>query len=109
MSQRLDVKKVETALKEAAVKATYGSDDERSGRFLPVESSVMTTIEYDEDTAELDITFTGGKTYRYRDVPVEIYADLLDAKSKGQFFNERIKKAFPFAAVSRGRKSRIHT
>jgi hypothetical protein len=70
-------------------------------RFLPIESSVMTAIEYDEAAAELDITFTGGKIYRYRNVPVEIYAGLLDADSKGRFFNETIKEAFAFAEVKR--------
>ena len=28
-----------------------------------------------------------GKTYRYREVPPDIYTDLLDAKSQGEFFN----------------------
>ena len=103
MKRTLDIKKIENALHDAAVRATYGTRDERSGRFLPIESSVMTAIEYDEDAAELDITFTGGKTYRYRNVPVDIYAGLLDADSKGRFFNENIKAAFAFAEVNRQR------
>jgi hypothetical protein len=52
----------------------------------------MTAIEYDEAAAELDITFTGGKTYRYRNVPVEIYVGLLDADSKGRFSMRTSKK-----------------
>jgi len=59
-----------------------------------VESSMMTSVEYDEDDRELDITFSGGKTYRYFDVPLDVYADLLDAESKGKFFNENIKDVF---------------
>jgi lysyl-tRNA synthetase class 2 len=70
-----------------------------------VQSSVMTRVEYDEEASELDITFASGKTYRYRDVPLAIYVDLLDAASKGQFFNDAIKDAFAFAEV-RGRKRR---
>jgi len=64
-----------------------------------VESSVMSYVHYDEDTAELDITFRSGKVYRYSDVPLPIYVDLLDAESKGEFFNRHIKDAFHFVEV----------
>lgn len=100
MRRGLDFEKAEAAFKRAAKKAAHGTREERSGRFLPVASSVIKAVEYDEDVAELDITFTGGKTYRYRNVPVEIYAELVEAKSKGQFFNDNIKGIFPFAEVS---------
>jgi hypothetical protein len=66
-----------------------------------VQSSVMTFVKYDDDTCELDITFTSGKTYRYLEVPVEIYEGLLDAESKGEFFNDNIKDEFVFAEVRR--------
>jgi hypothetical protein len=104
MSRTLNIKKVETALKEAAVRATYGTREERSGRFLPVQSSVMTAVEYNEEESALEITFTSGKTYRYRDVPLDIYIGLTDAESKGAFFNEQIKGAFEFVEVSRRRR-----
>ena len=58
-------------------------------------------MEFDDDARELDITFTSGKTYRYFNVPLEIYAELLDAGSKGKFFNDNIKGAFAFAEVGR--------
>lgn len=68
-----------------------------------IQSSMMTSAEYDEDARALDITFTSGKTYRYLNVPVEIYVELLDAESKGEFFNENIRDAFVFAEVRRRR------
>ena len=70
-----------------------------------VESSVMTFVKYDDDTSELDITFTSGKTYRYLEVPVDIYDGLLDAESKGEFFNDNIKDSFVYNEV-RSRRSR---
>jgi hypothetical protein len=69
-----------------------------------VESSMMVRVEYHEDTSELDITFKSGKTYRYREVPPDIYSDLLDAESKGEFFNEKIKDTFGFVEVVRPRR-----
>jgi KTSC domain len=70
-----------------------------------VQSSVMTRVDYDEDDAELDITFTSGKTYRYLHVPLEIYVDLLDAESKGEYFNDNIKDVFGYGEV-RSRRQR---
>jgi hypothetical protein len=69
-----------------------------------VQSSVMTFVKYDHDAWELDITFTSGKTYRYLEVPAEIYDGLLDAESKGEYFNDTIKDAFVYSEVRSRRK-----
>jgi hypothetical protein len=69
-----------------------------------VQSSVMTKVDYDEEAAELDITFTSGKTYRYLHVPLEIYVDLLDAESKGEYFNDNIKDVFGYGEVRSRRR-----
>jgi len=69
-----------------------------------VQSSVMTFVKYDDDASELDITFTSGKTYRYREVPPEIYDGLLEAESKGEFFNDNIKDVFAYSEVRSRRK-----
>jgi hypothetical protein len=37
-------------------------------------------------------------------VPPDIYADLLDAESKGEFFNEKIKDIFEFVEVIPSRR-----
>ena len=70
-----------------------------------VHSSAMTFVKYDDDSGELDITFTSGKTYRYLNVPPEVYDGLLDAESKGEFFNQNIKDDFVSSEV-RGRRNR---
>ena len=60
---------------------------------------MMTRVDYHLDSGELDITFAGGKTYRYFEVPEDMYEALLDATSKGEFFNEHIKGKFDFREV----------
>jgi hypothetical protein len=65
-----------------------------------VASSVIRSIGYDEATRGLDVTLVSGKTYRYFDVPLEIYARFLDAASKGEFFNLNVKNAFVFKEVN---------
>jgi KTSC domain len=97
VSRTLDIQKVDIALKRAARRAAHGTPEERSGRFLV--SSTITSVEYDDEARELDVTFTSGKMYRYFNVPLEIYAEFLDAGSKGKFFNDNIKGVFAFAEV----------
>jgi hypothetical protein len=104
MKRKINIEEVETASKEAAVAATDGSREEQSGRFLPRQSSVIAAMYYDEDEAALDITFTGGKTYRYKHVPLETYVGLMEAESQGAFFNQNIKGAFDFTEVKSGRR-----
>ena len=99
MSKIVELDKVKAALDRAAQSA------DRSGRFdledhMPrVKSSMMTDVKYDNEVRELDITFVGGKTYRYFDVPRHIYDALLKAESQGQFFNETIKDGYEFNEV----------
>src|ERR1700738_3877523 len=84
VNRSLDVENVSAALRRAARRALNGTREERSGRFLL--SSVISSVEYSEGAHELDVTFPSGKTYRYLNVPLEIYDGLLAAESKGEFF-----------------------
>jgi hypothetical protein len=104
MRRKINVEEVETALKEAAVAATCGSREEQSGRFLPKQSSMIAAAHYDEEESALDITFTGGKTYRYKHVPLEIYVGLMEAESQGAFFNKKIKNTFDLVEVVSSRR-----
>ena len=104
MSRRPDIENIDAALKRAAYKAVHGTREERAGHFKPVRSSMLTSVRYDHDTRELDIAFTSGKTYRYLNVPLETYVALLDAESKGEFFNDNIKDEFVYAEVRNGRR-----
>jgi hypothetical protein len=90
----LDIEEVEAALKRAAHRAIYGTREERSGRFRPVQPSTMRSIRYDHGARELEIAFASGKTYRYQNVPLKVYVDLLKSGSKDEFFNTNIKREF---------------
>jgi hypothetical protein len=99
MNRRLDIENVDAALKRAAYKAVHGTREERSGRYHHVQSTLMTSIRYDSEARALDITFTSGETYRYSNVPRDVYAALLGAESKGEFFNDRVKGVYSFTKV----------
>jgi lysyl-tRNA synthetase class 2 len=80
--------KIEAAFKRVAHKALHGTREERSGRVI---SSALTQVNYNARTRDLDIRFVTGRRYRYADVPAEVYESLMQAESKGAFFNTHIR------------------
>jgi len=60
---------------------------------FPVESSNIVSIGYDPVTSTLEIEFHSGAIYQYFAVPQEIYDGLMNARSKGAFFHQFIKRA----------------
>lgn len=64
-----------------------------------VSSSVLVSVGYDPETRTLEVEFVSAEVYRYFDVdPVDVLA-LLQADSKGRYFNERIKPRYGYARV----------
>jgi lysyl-tRNA synthetase class 2 len=56
----------------------------------------MRSVGYGDKDRSLYVTFPSEDLYRYFEVPPAIYAELLSAGSKGEYFNARIKNFFPF-------------
>lgn len=52
-----------------------------------IQSTMLSSAEYDIETKELTVTFTGGKQYHYVDVDQSVYMDLIVAPSAGRYFN----------------------
>ncbi len=50
-------------------------------------SSMLRNCSYDDETEELTVTFTNGKSYTYDDVSKDIYDNLTNAVSAGKYFN----------------------
>ncbi len=71
---------------------------------VAVDSSMITAVGYDSETQELDVEFTSGRTYRYTNVPREVYEALLAADSKGQYMRACVIDCYPTYAVSRRRR-----
>lgn len=61
-----------------------------SSQPIPVVSSAIAAVAYDQESEELTITFTGGNSYTYSDVPMSVYQGLMSAGSKGAYFNDNI-------------------
>ncbi len=59
-------------------------------------STVIKHMRYNPETEVLVITFVTGKVYAYQPVPADTYARMLQAFSKGQFFNRFIRDQFRY-------------
>ncbi|MGI9088323.1 MAG: KTSC domain-containing protein [Chthoniobacterales bacterium] len=56
-----------------------------------VDSSGLATIGYSKHLHALEIQFRDGLIYRYLEVPVVTYRELVSAESKARFYNQRIR------------------
>lgn len=62
-------------------------------------SSQLFSATYDNVNNELLIKFQKGYTYRYFEVPEEIYTALREAESAGAYFNKNIAKKFKYERI----------
>ena len=62
---------------------------------LVLNSTSLAQVGYDVATAVLRVAFRDGSAYRYFGVPVGIVETLQAAPSKGSYFNQAIRGAFP--------------
>jgi hypothetical protein len=54
---------------------------------VPLDSSAIAAVTYEEQNRTLDVEFRQGETYRYFHVPEFVYQELLKAESAGAFWN----------------------
>ncbi len=64
-----------------------------------VKSSSIQSIGYDEPSQTLEVKFAHGGIYQYFDVASEVFEQFLAAPSKGQFFHDEIRDAYPYAQM----------
>jgi hypothetical protein len=67
----------------------------------PVESTTLATVAYDEARELLQLKFRSQSIYHYLGVPAIVHHALLNAPSKGRYFNQAIRGRFPYKRLSR--------
>ena len=60
----------------------------------PVQSTAIAKVGYSKRRHILEIEFVNGAVYRYFDVPLSVYHDLMSAESKARFYDSNIKKHY---------------
>ena len=69
-----------------------------SGR-VSLDSTTLTAVAYDDRRGELQLDFFDAARYVYSGVAPELFRDLLNASSKGSFFNRYIRGRFPYSKL----------
>ena len=67
---------------------------------IPVDSSSLLGIGYNEDQRVLYVQYADGEVYEYFKVPKNDYLELLTAKSIGWSVNKRIKPYYNFQKIN---------
>ena len=65
-----------------------------------VPSTLLASAEYFPERSLLELEFRDGALYHFFDVPVECFQQLLDAASKGAYFNRHIRNHFRYQLVA---------
>ncbi len=65
-------------------------------RLASVESTTLATVAYDEALELLQLEFCSRAVYLYFGVPPAVHQALLDAPSKGGYFNRTIRGRYPY-------------
>ena len=61
---------------------------------IHVNSSAISAIAYDQRTMRMRIRFIQGDTYDFCGVPAHIFQGLLNARSKGTYYNDHIRDRY---------------
>ncbi|WZO98555.1 KTSC domain-containing protein [Isosphaeraceae bacterium EP7] len=73
----------------------------------PVESSLINAVRYDAASSFLDVELRPEmRRYRFFDVPYSTYAELMEAPSKGSYFNDFIREQYPMKPL-RSRRAKL--
>ena len=69
-------------------------------KFIPVESSMVLGVRYDDARFELEIIFRTGEKYRYKNVPLFVYEGLISAESQGQYMRQYILGRYEYERLT---------
>lgn len=78
-------------------------------RRILLESSFLASVLYLPGRPELEVQFRSGEICRYFDVPLQVCSELLEAPSKGGYFNSHIRNRFVFQQINRASPSQAGT
>ena len=67
---------------------------------VTVQSTTLATVAYDEAGELLQLEFCSRSIYLYFGVPAAVHRALLDAPSKGRYFNRAIRGRFPYRPIA---------
>jgi hypothetical protein len=67
--------------------------------WIPVDSSNLNRVRYEEDRRRLEIEFNDGSVYEFYEVPPAEFDGLLAADSHGSYFYKHIRENYSYNRV----------
>lgn len=67
--------------------------------WIPVDSSHLSRVRYEEERRRLEIEFLEGGVYEYYEVPPAEFDGLLAAESHGSYFHEHIRGNYSYNMI----------
>lgn len=66
---------------------------------IPVVSSQLSYIGFDDENNKLYVTFKNNKTYEYSDVPYSVWKEFKASTSIGSYFSKNIKNKYTYKEI----------
>lgn len=66
---------------------------------IPVSSSNIESIGYDEQNEQVYVRFLNGSLYVYKSVPLHEFENLRDAPSLGSYLHRNYKNVYPYERI----------
>ncbi|KAF5039957.1 KTSC domain protein [anaerobic digester metagenome] len=66
---------------------------------IPVSSSNIESIGYDEQNEQVYVRFLNGSLYVYKGVPLHEFENLRDAPSLGSYLHRNYKNVYPYERI----------
>lgn len=66
---------------------------------IPVSSSNIESIGYDEQNEQVYVRFLNGSLYVYKGVPLNEFENLRDAPSLGSYLHRNYKNVYPYERI----------
>jgi hypothetical protein len=71
-------------------------------RVVQVQSEDPGSVNYDEGSRRLVITYRNGSVYEYTDVPHDVYVGFMAAPARGVYFSTYVKDRYPYRVTTSG-------
>lgn len=65
-------------------------------KMIKVDSSIISSIGYDKSNELVYVKFNNGSLYEYKDVPQDMFDNLLNAPSIGSYLHHHFKDVFSY-------------
>ena len=72
-----------------------------------VDSAAIHAIGYDREQRVMEVIFTGGGIYLFRNVPPQVFEGFVRSTSKGAYFQENVRGMYGHQRLGRFRQRRL--